>query len=149
MKFLQHSLVLLLLSLTTTVFSQTSRPQIFSKQPDRISCNTSTLSGAFDIEEGKSISLLLSDNITFSGKVISNIVKYSNLQTMTIQLPSFGNAVLHLSKQINDDKTINYVGRIMHKDASDGYLIEKNGNDYSFKKINTERILEVCQSHLP
>ena len=145
MKILQNSFVMLLLTLSTAAFSQTtSKPAIFSGKPDRLICSETTLANAFDFSEGQYINLTFSDNTIFSGKVISNIVKYSNLQTMTIQLTEYGSAVLHLSKQINADHTVNYVGRIMQNDASDGYMIEKNAGDYSFKKINTERILELC-----
>ena len=150
MKTLQHSFVMLLLAFTTSAFSQTtSKPALFSGKPDRLACSETTLSNAFDFNDGQYINLTFSDNTSFSGKVISNIVKYSNLQTITIQLPEYGNAILYLSKQINPDQTVNYVGRIMQKDASDGYMIERNANDYSFKKINTERILELCTNNFP
>ena len=144
MKTLQHSFVMLLLTLSTTAYCQTSKQAIFSGKPDKLLCSETILSSAFNVAEGQTVSLTFSDNTTFTGKVISNIIKYSNLQSMTIQLTEYGNAVLHLSKQINADKTVNYVGRIMQQDASDGYLIEKFSNDYSFRKINTERLLELC-----
>jgi hypothetical protein len=144
MKLLQHSFVMLLLTLTTTAYCQTSKPTIFSGKPDKLICSETMLSDAFNVAEGQTVSLIFSDYTTFTGKVISNISKYSNLQSITIQLTEYGNAVLHLSKQINADNTVNYVGRIMQQDASDGYLIEKISNDYSFKKINTEKILELC-----
>ena len=135
---------MLFLCFASATYAQTgNKLTLFGNQPETLNCYTFTLSNAFNKKEGQTVSITFSDR-TFSGKVISNIVKYSNLQSMTIQLTEFRNAVLHLSKQINDDKTVTFAGRIIHNDASDGYMIQQTGNDYAFKKINTEKILEAC-----
>ena len=144
MKPLKHALVMLLLCFASASYAQTgTKSSFFSNQPDRLTCNSLTLSNAFNKTEGQAVTINFSDR-NFSGRVISNIVKYSNLQSMTIQLTGFRNAVLHLSKQTNADNTFSYVGRIMHNDANDGYMMETAGNDYAFKKINTQKILETC-----
>lgn len=146
MKPLKTVLVVCLLCLTTAGYSQsTARHSLFSAQPERLDCTTRMLSEAFNYVEGDALTLTFADNVSFSGKVISNVAKYSNLQSVTIQLPGYENAVFHLSRQTNPDNTYTYVGRIMQQNANDGYMIEKNGNDYSLKKINAERVLEVCQ----
>ncbi len=145
MKPLKTTWVLLLLCLTSGAFAQTThKPALFGNQPDRMNCSTINLANAFTASEGDPVTFTFSNNNSFSGRVLSNILKYSNLQSMTIQLTGYNNAVFHLSKQINEDHTISYVGRIMDKDASDGFMIERDGSGYAFKKINTERIMEVC-----
>lgn len=145
MKSLSITLVMLILSLTQAVSAQTAhKPAIFSNQPERLVCSAQSLSNAFTASEGEFVRFNFNNNNSISGRVLSNISKYSNLQSMTIQLTGYNNAVLHLSKQINEDRSVSFVGRIMDKDASDGFMIEQDGSGYAFKKINTERILETC-----
>ena len=132
--------------MTVAGFSQTpSKPAIFANYPDQIDCSPAQFSNAFNFTEGQAITLSFPSNFTISGRVISNEVKYSNLQTMTIQVPDFDNAVFHLSKQINDDNSVTYVGRIMNKNAADGYRIIKDAaGNYKFQKLETAKVLQEC-----
>jgi hypothetical protein len=139
----------LLLCLTTSAgFSQTTslaKPKIFASFPNTINCSVSEFSNAFAVPEGQHIMLSFSDNFKFSGTIISNVVKYSNLQSMTIHSDLSHNTVFHLSKQVNDDNSISYVGRIMDATASDGYQIKKDmAGNYKFEKVDSERILQEC-----
>ena len=149
MKTLGKTMFAILLCLTTTAgFSQTSsvsKTTLFGNFPNTIDCAVSTFINAFNVTEGQHIILSFSDNFIFSGTVTSNIVKYSNLQSMTILSDQSDKTIFHLSKQINDDNSYNYVGRIMNPTASDGYQIKKDitGN-YKFVKLETEKVLQEC-----
>lgn len=149
MKTLSKSMLAIFFCLSASAgFSQTSpvsKPTIFGRFPNTIDCAVSTFANAFNLKEGQHIILSFSDNFKFSGTVISNIVKYSNLQSMTIQSDQSDKTIFHLSKQINDDNSYNYVGRIMNPTASDGYQIKKDitGN-YKFIKVDTEKVLQEC-----
>lgn len=149
MKPLSKLIYTLLLSLTTAAgFSQsaiTVKPRIFEGSPKFINCPASEFSNAFSSTEGQHITLFLSGNYKFSGTVISNIEKYSNLQSMTIRSDAAENTIFHLSKQINEDNSINYVGRIMNAAAADGYEIKKDeAGKYIFEKVETGKVLQVC-----
>jgi hypothetical protein len=50
---------------------------------------------------------------------------------------------LSISKRINDDQTITYVGRIINNNYADGYELkrEKNGS-YTMHKIKTDALIE-------
>ena len=142
------TLLLLLCFTTTACFSQdqhASKPQLFSAFPNTINCSVSEFSNAFTAAEGQHIILSFSDNFKFSGTVISNIVKYSNLQSLIIRSDESGNTIFHLSRQVNADNTISFVGRILNPNASDGYEIKKDltGN-YNFEKLVTEKVLQEC-----
>jgi hypothetical protein len=64
---------------------------------------------------------------------------------MTMRLPGYADAVLHLSRQINEDKSISYVGRIMSTEASDGFELKKDdANNYQLNKIETDKIRQLC-----
>lgn len=85
------------------------------------------------------------EDFSFSGRIVSNEKKYDNLQSLVITSPRYNNAVFYLSRQINKDKQVQYVGRIMQKDAADGFVLKQDekGN-YFLSKINTARLLEPC-----
>lgn len=149
MKPLSKLTFALLLCLTSAAaFSQNSqapKPKIFASYPNTIICSVSEFSNAFNAIEGQHISMNFSDGFKFSGRVVSNIVKYSNLQSMTIQSDNSENTVFHLSKQTNDDGSFNYVGRIMNSTASDGYQIKKDqAGNYTFEKVDAGRVLQEC-----
>ena len=62
---------------------------------------------------------------------------------MLVKSPSFNNALLCLSKRINDDNSITYVGRIINEKYADGYaLVKDNAGNYSFTKIKTEDLIQ-------
>ncbi len=151
MKTLSKPVLLLLLCLTTAAgFSQSliAKPKIFSQFPDVISCSSAALSNTFSAPAGKNITVTFSKDFTFSGIVTSNVIKYSNLQSITIQLPEYNNAVFHLSKQMSENKSILYTGRIINQNAYDGYELRRDekGN-YELKKIQTETVLQDCFIH--
>lgn len=149
MKPLRKLTFALLLSLTTAAgFSQNAinvKQRIFDGSPSSVNCPASEFSNAFSAVEGQHITLFFSDHLKFSGTVISNIVKYSNLQSVTIRSDDAESTIFHLSKQINEDNSISYVGRIMNSGAADGYEIRKDETGrYKFEKVNAEKILQVC-----
>ena len=146
--FCKLMLLLLLCFTTAASFSQAqhaSKQQIFSAFPNTINCSVSEFSNAFTAAEGQHIILSFSDNFKFSGTVISNIVKYSNLQSLIIRSDESGNTIFHLSRQVNADNTISFVGRILNPNASDGYEIKKGlAGNYNFEKLVTEKVLQEC-----
>lgn len=149
MKFLSKLMFAGLLCLTTAAgFSQsptTAKPKIFAAYPNTINCSSSEFMNAFTAMEGQHVILTFSDDFKFSGTVITNIVKYSNLQTMTIKSDLSDNTIFHLSKQISSETGVSYVGRIMNSNASDGYQIKKDDvGNYKFEKIDAEKILQEC-----
>ena len=149
MKSLSKTMLLLLLILSgATVYSQgttNSQPKIFSNFPEEFALSATTLRDAFTSRNGDNVTLHLSSTFSFTGVVLSNEVKYSNLRSIIIKSPYFNNAIFHLSQITNDDNSISYVGRIINPDAFDGYMIRKDAaGNYAFKKFETKNILQDC-----
>ena len=149
MKSLSKPMFALLLCLTTisgiSQSSESIKPKIFAGFPNTINCSVSEFSNAFTATEGQHIILSFSDNFKFSGTVISNIVKYSNLQSLTIRSDQSDKTIFHLSKQINQDNSISYVGRIINPTAADGYQIKKDlSGNYKFEKTDADKVLQTC-----
>lgn len=148
MKLHSKNLLLLLLCLiSATSFSQSAQKKVYAAYPDVVECNTEEFRNAFTKTEGENISLNFSDDLTISGTVIHNSWKYDNLQSLTIKVPAFADAIFHLSKQVDQQKNITYVGRIFSPDASDGYEIKQDlGGNYQLKKITVERLRPTCNN---
>lgn len=146
--FAPYALMLLFSLQAATGFSQNpngNKPKQFSSYPDVINCTEAELSRVFSGTTGQDISLNFSNDFMFSGKITSNLVKYSNLQTAVIKSPVFNNSILNISKRINQDNSITYVGRIINVDYFDGYELKKNitGN-YQLIKIETDKVIQPC-----
>ena len=152
MKHLAPYALLLLLTLSaTTVFSQTSgapKPKQFDNYPDVINCSESELSKVFTSAAGSNIDFSFSNSFLFSGAVTSNVVKYSNLQSAVVRSPLFNNTIFSISKIINSDNTITYVGHIINKNYFDGYELKKNAvGNYQLIKIETDKVIPDCKQN--
>lgn len=143
------SKVLALCMLLTSVYqanaqvNTSSRPDLFSSFSANIPAQVAELDKAFITGKGSSIQLNFANNFSFTGTVLSSIQRYSNLSSVIIKSPLFQNSLLTISKRINDDKSITYVGRIINEKYADGYVLQKdNTGKYFFSKIKTEDLIQ-------
>ena len=119
------------------------RPELFAAFAKTINFPKSQLEKIFFAAEGKSIKLSLGDNVGLSGVVSSSIQRYANLHSVIIKLNNLDNAVLGISRRVNDDNTISYVGRMINTKYADAFVLKADANgNYSINKIKTESLLE-------
>ncbi|MEO6404187.1 MAG: hypothetical protein ABIY51_05270 [Ferruginibacter sp.] len=147
MKPHRKPLLMLLLCLITAVgYSQAdTRPKIFENFPESIVISDAKLQNLFQSVDGQDINLAVSSSFNFPGRVLSNVAKYNNLQSITIKSEIFNNAILHLSRIKNDDGSISFVGRILNEHSFDGYEIVRNlDGTYIFKKFETGKVMQDC-----
>ncbi|MEP7144530.1 MAG: hypothetical protein ABI707_16710 [Ferruginibacter sp.] len=146
--FLITMCMVLLTLFAVTGYSQNRqafRPSLFTGFPAIINCTEAQLSSLFTNAMGQNINLSLASNFTLSGPVTSNLVKYSNLQTIIIKLPAFKNTLFSLSKQTDQNNNNTYVGKILNPLYADGFELKHNGGgNYQLVKINVEKILVNC-----
>jgi hypothetical protein len=134
--------------LTITFFAnaqvvKSSRPDLFNSYSANIPASIGELDKAFAAIPGSSIQFNFAGKLPFSGIVLSSVQKYSNLSSVIIKSSLLQNALLSISKRINDDNTITYVGRIINEKFADGYELKKDNNgSYSFNKIRTEELIQ-------
>ena len=147
MKPLSKQLLAFMLCLVTSSgFAQNAKEiPLFANLPSVIHCSASEFEAVFNAKAGSFAKITIDNNSSFGGKIIYNEVKYSNLQTVAIQFLHFNNAVFSLSKQINENKSVTYVGRILKIGSPDGYQLNKDekGN-YTLNKIVTTDLVQVC-----
>lgn len=145
-RYAPYALSLLLSFIVTTGFCQNNnpKPKQFDNFPEIVNCSEQELAKVFNTSPGQNISLAFSNNFTFAGTVKSNIAKYANLQSAVIVSPDYSNTIFHVSKVINGDGTIGYVGRIINKSFFDGFELKKNASGYQLKKVETDRVIQDC-----
>ena len=132
-------------------YSLTSNAQILSSTKSSLFSGVASsfkaaipeLDKAFLVKEGSTVQLQLTNNFVFGGTILSSVQRYGKLSSIIVKSASLHNTVLALSKRINDDNSITYVGRIVNESYADGYQLNKNTDGtYTFNKIKSEDILQ-------
>jgi hypothetical protein len=149
MKILTKAVFVLLLTTSTfSVFSQKNdkaKKSIFTEFPGTIEISKSTLKNTLGAIAGQTISIPFNAHFTFTGKVLSNDLKYNDLQSMIIKSELYPNTLFQLSKITNKDNSIKYVGRIINSDALEVFEIKNDmADNYSLQKIDLDKILQDC-----
>ena len=141
-------LVLLFTAAISPAFAQkkkASQKPLFADFPGSVELSKSMLKSMMVSKPGQSISVPFNSKFVFVGKVVSNENKYDNLQSVVIRSNTMGNAVFQLSKIINKDKSISYVGRIMNPDALEVYEIKNDvAGNYRLQRVDLDKILQDC-----
>lgn len=117
------------------------RQNYFNKYSEKLPATTVELDKAFSIPEGGKVKLNFGD-FAFNGVVTSSIKRYDNLYSVIIKAPGLNNTMMCISKRINDDKTVSYVGRIINENYADGFELRKESSGYAMNKIRTDALIE-------
>jgi hypothetical protein len=143
-----NAMLLLCILFSVTINAQNKNSEkvaLFSNFSTAINCPKAELNKAFTATANQNINLSFSDNFLFNGTVVSNVVKYTNLQTVLIKLPAYGDAIFSLCKITKKDNTVSYTGRIINPKYTDGYELKKDAfNNYQLVKIEMGNILKDC-----
>ena len=147
MKAIKHAIVLcVIVGSAFTSRAQivaSAKPLLFNNSAASFTAITTELDKAFLVKEGSSVQLNFSNHFAFTGTVLSSIHRYGNLSSVIIKCPSLHNTLLSVSKRINDDNSVTYIGRILNESYADGYELKKNSDgNYSFQKIKTEDLIQ-------
>lgn len=119
-----------------------NRQNYFNKYSSKLPTATAELEKVFTTPEGAKIKINFSD-FSFDGIVTSSIKRYDNLYSVIIKAPGLNNTLLAISKRINDDNTVSYIGRIINEKYADGFELRKgNDGNYAMNKIKTDVLIE-------
>ena len=146
----RKTMCLLLVCLCTyaTSFAQNTaaKPKMFESLPATISISENLLESFFTLSQNQETVLEFGSQFSFPCRVMSNQRKYSNLQTVIVKSPAFGNAIFQVSRIVNADNTISFAGRILNDKAFDGYAIRKvDGAGYQLQKFETDQVMDECR----
>ena len=146
MKFLKTSAICVLL---TVCFLQSSaqktgvplnepdynKPKLFADLPEKIDINVSSLDLLFNEQNGKSVSVNFTPNISLHGVVVSRAKDdLAKSNSIVIKLTGRIGAIFSFTKIENGDGTFNYVGRIISRQHIDAYEIAKDKGQFVLQK---------------
>ncbi len=141
----------LLLGITLTLISAYAMAQNtdmrqaqYAKFPQLINISSATLNEAFDNKINAQAAIPFSAEFNFKGTVISNSMRYANMQVLIISGTEFKNAVLQITKTTLEDKSIIFAGRILNNTAADGYEIKSRDGNYFLQKTEMQKIMQPC-----
>lgn len=147
MKNFTKTVVILLISISTmSVFAQNnnSDKSIFSSFPGNLPFSKNLLVSTLEAKSGQMVTIPFNDKYIFSGKVMSNELKYDNLQSMIVKSDAYPNTLFQLSK-ITENNNTKFVGRIISPDAVEAFIIKNDvADNYSLNKIEFKSILQDC-----
>ena len=120
------------------------RPNLYADRPQSINVDKNIFASVLDVAEGNEVSVSLSSDFIFTGKVIGNFTKYNDLHTVMVRSNDNQTSILQITA-IKNDNTVSYSGRIINSKAADGYEIKNNNGVYSLQKFETIKILDPCK----
>ena len=119
-----------------------NRQNYFSKYSQSLPTPVTELDKAFTTPEGAKVKINFAD-FSFNGIVTSSIKRYDNLYSVVVKAPGLDNTILSISKMINPDKSVSYIGRIINQKYADGFeLKESNSGTYAMAKVKTDSLIE-------
>ncbi|MEO6704959.1 MAG: hypothetical protein ABI297_03445 [Ginsengibacter sp.] len=141
-----YKLVVLCLVIMTYFTTQgqivtSNRQAYFNKYAEKLPTPESELEKAFTTPEGRKININFAD-FSFNGIVTSSVKRYDNLYSVIVKATGLNNTLFSVSKIINADKSISYVGRIINENYADGYQLRKDNGRYDMNKIRTDALIE-------
>ncbi|RNI34490.1 hypothetical protein EFY79_15010 [Hanamia caeni] len=134
--------VLMMLSYCSYSQPAPGKHNYFYKYASRLQTPDEELSKAFAVTEGSKVKLNFG-GFAFNGIVTSSIKRYDSLHTVIVKSAALDNTILAISRRINSDKSIIYVGRLINNNSADGYQLKKEDNGaYAMHKIQTDALIE-------
>lgn len=119
-----------------------NRQNYFSKYSEKLPTAVSELDKAFHTAEGAKVKINFAD-FSFNGIVTSYVKRFDNLSSVIVKAPDLDNTILSISKRINPDKSISYIGRIINQKYADGFELRKDTDGtYAMNKIRTDALIE-------
>ena len=119
-----------------------NRQNYFGKYSEKLPIAVSELDKIFHTAEGAKVKINFAD-FSFNGIVTSYIKRFDNLSSVIVKSPGLDNTILAISKRINPDKSISYIGRIINQKYADGFELKKDTDGvYVMNKIRTDALIE-------
>jgi len=125
------------------IFS-TQAQHLFDKVPNEIEFEHKVISSVFSHNPGTAVNIKFSEQFHITGILKSNNKIYNNLQSVLIECTNYKNLKFFISKRVNQDLSISYIGRMISKDIEDGFEVvdSKPGKSVLRKIMLKEMIVE-------
>lgn len=115
--------------------------RMFDALPETAKFLPSAVEGLFNLNPGTAVDLKFTQGFHVTGVVKSNKKVYDNLQTIVIESSNY-KANLFISKTMDQDNKIKYVGRMLGRGFQDGIELNMdNAGNNIIKKINLKEMI--------
>jgi hypothetical protein len=123
------------------VSSNTSAQKMFDALPETAKFLPSVVEGIFNLNPGSAVDVKFTKGFHVTGVIKSNKKVYDNLQTVVIESSNY-KANLFISKTVDQDNKIKYVGRMLGRGFQDGIELNMdNAGNNIIKKINLKDMI--------
>ncbi len=141
MKSLRTTFLISFILLLGTGFKAGAQ-KLFDAVPEEVVFKSNVIEGLFSQNAGSAVDIRFSQNFRLTGIVKSNQKVYSNLQTVVVSISNYSNAKFFVSRTVDENNTVKYVGRLIGRGAQDGFELKADlaGNN-SLKKINIKEMI--------
>lgn len=125
----------------TVMFSSARAQKMFDALPESAKFLPSVVEGIFNLNPGSAVDVKFTPGFHVTGVIKSNKKVYDNLQTVVIESSNY-KANLFISKTVDQDNKIKYVGRMLGRGFQDGIELNMdNAGNNIIKKINLKDMI--------
>jgi hypothetical protein len=125
----------------TVMFSSAKAQKMFDALPETAKFLPSVVEGIFNLNPGSAVDVKFTQGFHVTGVIKSNKKVYDNLQTVVIESSNY-KANLFISKTIDQDNKVKYVGRMLGRGFQDGIELNMdNAGNNIIKKINLKDMI--------
>ncbi|HEY5464710.1 MAG TPA: hypothetical protein VIJ95_15715 [Hanamia sp.] len=119
-----------------------NRQNYFNRYSNKLPTSVTELDKAFTTPEGSKVKINFAD-FSFNGIVTSSIKRCDSLYSVIVQSPGLDNTILSISRRINSDNSVLYIGRIINQKYADGFELSRGSDGaYAMNKIKTVSLIE-------
>lgn len=120
----------------------TEKPRVFSRLPEKFTVGRPGLDKIFTATS-KRLSSASNPEFPFEGEIVERVQKNPNVVSINIRLTNYDGALLNISRIINSDLSVSYVGRAVNRNSGDVLLLKhENGNFYFTKEKQSLSMVE-------
>jgi hypothetical protein len=125
----------------TVMFSSENAQKMFDALPETAKFLPSVVEGIFNLNPGSAVDVKFTQGFHVTGVIKSNKKVYDNLQTVVIESSNY-KANLFISKTVDQDNKVKYVGRMLGRGFQDGIELNMdNAGNNIIKKINLKDMI--------
>jgi hypothetical protein len=125
----------------TAMSNNASAQKMFDALPETAKFLPSAIEGLFNLNPGAAVDVKFTQGFHVTGVVKSNKKVYDNLQTIVIESSNY-KANLFISKTLDQDNKVKYVGRMLGRGFQDGIELKMdNAGNNIIKKINLKDMI--------
>ena len=126
---------------STVMFSNARAQKMFDALPETAKYSPSVVEGIFNLNPGSAVDVKFTQGFHVTGIIKSNKKIYDNLQTIVIESSNY-KANLFISKTLDQDNKVKYVGRMLGRGFQDGIELNMdNAGNNIIKKINIKDMI--------